>query len=105
MAKLSPFNEFFSEPRDFGEGCYVLSAELYPSREEAAVAFADWFQPHADDRPPVDPKRLRQDTVRFQLVSRDDYEWWDDYQKDGRCALWCLGEGGRGAKPVWVLQR
>jgi len=101
MAKRSAFNEFFSEPRDFDESGLLLSAELFPTREEAAAEFSRKLCPEDG---PVNPKRLYQDTVKFRFVGREYYAWWEERQVNGRLALWCLGETGPGAKPVWVLE-
>jgi hypothetical protein len=107
MPKPSKFAEYFAEPRDFGEGCWVVSREAGETREEVARVFTEFFQIYYSDPfyAQVSPSRISESTVRFRLVGRDEIDDWDTRQVEGRCAVWCLGEAGHGAKKVWVLER
>lgn len=102
---MSKFEELFGEPQCWGNVGWVFSRETLPSREEAAAHLADWFYAGhwTETVIPIDPSLLREDTVVFRFVGREECDDWDTYQINGRLAMWAFGNG-RGAKPVWVLE-
>jgi hypothetical protein len=103
MACKGKFAATFAEPQQWGD-CWLVARKDGETQAEGAARFTEFFESHDPDYLPINPKRLSESTVRMQLVSREYYEWWDENQVNGRCAVWCLGETGRGAKPVWVLE-
>ena len=89
MNKQSAFNRFFREPVPMGGYGYALSAELYPTAEEAAAIFA------ADLKEDVPASALTRERVRFGFPPTDV----ECNRKDGPC--WWGSASGKGSKPIW----
>lgn len=104
MACKGKFEEVFAEPQCW-QDVWVVARRDGETIEDAVARFTDYFEGIDPDYLPIRPSRIWADTVRMQMVSPEWYEWWDEHQVHGRCSVWCLGETGRGAKPVWVLER
>jgi hypothetical protein len=98
MTGESAFNRLFAEPEQFDDGTFALSAELYPTRIEAYIAFKeddmvdDSFYP--DHFPRSDELQIHRDTVKYCGGYTDYGDWMNG---------WWLGLRGKGCKPVWTL--
>lgn len=91
---MSKFSSIFSEPNCLSDGSHALSAEAYPTREEAAAIFSDYLER------PVDPAALEEDRMRFHPAGEEDCGG-GDFEPGQRA--WFSGASGRGSKPVWLL--
>jgi hypothetical protein len=99
MSKRDAFNRTFSEPVDFLGGSYAVSAELYPTIAEAAVAMDAYFSGECtnpdDFFSPVDGAHVKLEWVRFGFSWAGEYGW----------PQWWTGATPNKprSKPVWMF--
>ena len=96
--KFSAFNDQHSEWLCYSDGTYVLSAELFPTKEEALAQlhkeFDEGYDMYAKDFTADD---IGENLVRFCCRGAD------DGHGDSGC-MWYLDATGTGSKPVWTFK-
>ncbi len=98
--KKSKFNESLGQPIYFSDNSWVVSAEIFPTVEEAFRTFKEETESwgaHDDGRSrwqdyTVDD--IQSDRVRYCCQGSD--------MGVPECG-WFVGASGKGSKPVWVL--
>jgi len=94
----SAFNDLHCEWVHYNDGTYVLSAELFPKKEQALAKlheeFDEGYSMYAKDFIADD---IYEDLVRFSCQGAHD--------GDGESGcMWYLGATGKGSKPMWTFR-
>jgi len=98
--QVSKFNKALSEPVYFDDNSWVVSAEVFPTIEDAFKAFKNELSgwgTHDDGR-----SRWQDFTVDSIHSDRVRYGCQGSDMGTPLCG-WFVGASGKGSKPVWVL--
>ena len=97
--KNSAFNKFMCDWQRFDDGTYVLSAELFPTKEDALQKLHDEFDDWGDNIiKDYTLDDISDDMVRFCCQGID-------YENGEPACMWWLGaRDKKGAKPVWTYR-
>lgn len=98
--KKSAFNDFMCDWQRFDDASYVLSAELFLTKEDALKKLQEEFDGWDKSKWDLDFKieNIGEDWVRFGCHGVD----WESGEP--ACMWWLGSEGKRGAKPVWTYR-
>lgn len=84
---MTKFDDYFSEPRYFSHGSYVMSGRL--TAEEAARQISEYIGEE------VSPLSLKAERVRYGFAPQDVIDMSGE-------SCWYTGARGRGSIPVWI---